>query len=296
MKEFRIPTGSDTLPEGIALGPDGTMWFTEANAGKIARITSAGAITNVANLGHDASPRNITAGPDGAMWITEGRGVARVTASGNVKLFSTMPHAPDSIAQGPDGALWFTTRSGPGVGRITTDGVITWFKIPRDPRLGLAQLTGIAVGPDHALWFLENAVGRAQTARIGRITTAGAIKEFKSGIGHPWQIAEGPDRAMWFTAPGHIGRITMSGRITSFRTPDQRSHHGGIVAGPDGAMWFDYARCSIARITMTGKISVLGTPTCPGSPYSWPFSFAAGPHRTLWTTEATGNRILRLSF
>jgi streptogramin lyase len=37
--EFAIPTHNSS-PAGIAAGPDGSLWFTEADGNKIGRITS----------------------------------------------------------------------------------------------------------------------------------------------------------------------------------------------------------------------------------------------------------------
>ena len=42
--EFPVPTPQSN-PYGITRGPDGNLWFTEALAGKIGRITPAGVIT-----------------------------------------------------------------------------------------------------------------------------------------------------------------------------------------------------------------------------------------------------------
>jgi streptogramin lyase len=39
--EFTIPT-ANSGPNGITAGPDGALWFTEAAANKIGRITTAG--------------------------------------------------------------------------------------------------------------------------------------------------------------------------------------------------------------------------------------------------------------
>src|ERR1700733_9521956 len=42
--EFPVPT-SESGPGGITAGPDGNLWFTEFQASKVARITTAGVIT-----------------------------------------------------------------------------------------------------------------------------------------------------------------------------------------------------------------------------------------------------------
>ena len=69
-------------PEGIALGPDGNIWFTEFGLGKVGRLippsTPAGSPTidefslPIAN----SHPSGIAAGPDGNLWIAES-GTAR---------------------------------------------------------------------------------------------------------------------------------------------------------------------------------------------------------------------------
>src|SRR4051812_41695924 len=61
-------------PAGITTGPDGNLWFTEANplGGAIDRIPPSGAIQRfTTGLSAFAIPTGITAGPDGALWFTE---------------------------------------------------------------------------------------------------------------------------------------------------------------------------------------------------------------------------------
>jgi streptogramin lyase len=83
ISQFAVPTGNNTL-EGIATGPDGALWFTEAGTAeissfgnsidKIARITTAGVITEFPTPTPGALVQGITAGPDGNLWFAEGAG------------------------------------------------------------------------------------------------------------------------------------------------------------------------------------------------------------------------------
>src|SRR5262249_27039557 len=60
-----------------------------------------------------------------------------------------------------------------------------------------SNATSIARGPDGNLWFTEGLTGA-----IGRITPAGAITEFTTGItagAQPNEITAGPDGNLWFT-------------------------------------------------------------------------------------------------
>ena len=64
----------------ITAGPDGNLWFTESDGGKIGKISTATDIIteynipNSANYPNDAGnfgPFGITTGPDGNLWFTE---------------------------------------------------------------------------------------------------------------------------------------------------------------------------------------------------------------------------------
>ena len=73
IREVAVPTAGSGLV-GITAGPDGNLWFTEQNASKIGRITTAGAITEFAVPTASSEPGGITAGPDGNLWFTEEHG------------------------------------------------------------------------------------------------------------------------------------------------------------------------------------------------------------------------------
>jgi streptogramin lyase len=77
--EYPLPEGS-SAPEGIATGPDGNLWFTEAD--KLGRITIDGAIDEFPVPTLDSSPKGIAAGPDGDVWFTEfyGNKIGRITS------------------------------------------------------------------------------------------------------------------------------------------------------------------------------------------------------------------------
>src|SRR5919204_4943879 len=83
--EYRTPTPV-SRPLGITAGPDGALWFTEKDAGKIGRVTTGGSFSEFDLPTPDGGPQEITAGPDGALWFTEkdaGK-IGRVTTTGSV--------------------------------------------------------------------------------------------------------------------------------------------------------------------------------------------------------------------
>jgi streptogramin lyase len=309
---------------GITTGPDGALWFTELNPGKIGRITPAGAITERVLPLDSSRPGGITTGPDGNLWFTSGPDkIARMTPDGNVTAFA--PPTPGGTAQqivaGPDGNLWFTRYgNNRAVGRITPQGVITDYTIPT----AFGGAFGIAVGPDGNLWFTE-----VDREFIGRITPAGDITEFAlPASSNATHIAAGPDGNLWFTDDGNnaIGRITTAGVATESPLPVANSGPEGIAAGPDGNLWFTQAQSrQVGRITpagvltefalagvaplrditagldgnlwfagagQIGRITTAGAITAyPGLVLDNPWRIANGPDGNRWFTERRGNAI-----
>ncbi len=207
--EFSLPGGSK--PEGIAAGPDGNVWFTEAGGkGAIGKITPAGVITQyTAGLSSNGQPMGITAGPDGNLWFTElgnGGRIGQITPAGTITEFLTRLTSnsqPTNITAGPDGNLWFTEVANPGrIGRISPAGVITEFST------GLTanrQPTGITGGPGGDVWFTE----AGNPGAIGWITPQGVISQqaTPSTNSQPASITEAPNGMLWFTEDGNHGKI-----------------------------------------------------------------------------------------
>jgi streptogramin lyase len=185
-------------------------------------------------------------------------------------------HNPSGITTGPDGNLWFTNMDSDSIGRITPAGVVSTFT-----GVGISMPLGIAPGPDGNLWFTNYG-----NDSIGRITPSGVVSNFPTGEtgSNPTAIVAGPDGNLWFTnsSGDHpLGRITLSGTVTTFMEPFARGA-SGIAVGPDGALWvagtdFSY----ILRFATDGHMidweGVDGTHN--------PHGIAAGPGGTMWWTN-----------
>ncbi len=146
-------------PRGLAVGSDGNMWATEFNNGKIARITSAGVMTEFTVPGGGQTLD--TLGPDGNIWFTEAGGkIGKVTPAGVVTEY-TVGGAPVGIATGPDGNLW--VAAGSSIIRVLPSGVVyKSYPVPS----GTAY--DIALGPDGAMWFTlqgTDGIGRFNVAK-----------------------------------------------------------------------------------------------------------------------------------
>ena len=238
------------------------------------------------------------------MWFAEQRGnrIGRITPTGVITEFSaglSAASGPFFVAAGPDGNMWFTEAQGNRIGRITPAGVTTEFSAGLSPA---SRPGGIAAGPDGNLWFTE--LGECEETcvggnRLGRITPAGVITEFSTGLSPSVSlalIAGGPDGNVWFAEfeGNRIGRITPAGVVTEFSTGlNPASHPLGIAAGPDGNLWFTEAGGNrIGRITPAGVITEFFKGI---SAESFPLDIAAGPDGNMWFAEEGGNRIGRIT-
>jgi streptogramin lyase len=299
--EFPVPTPQSN-PYGITRGPDGNLWFTEALAGKIGRITPAGAITEFsAGITPGGQPTRITAGPDGNLWFTEQfpDRIGRITPAGVITEFSAgIPSfsEPYGITAGPDGNLWFTMEQGGGgrlvgaIGRITPAGVVTVFSLG-----SITQPNLITAGPDGNLWFGEFGNDPQAPGKIGRITPAGAITEFGGLPDQVSGVTAGPDGNLWFTEPSHftIGKITPAGVITEVARTSAGAVPSEIRTGPDGNLWFtEVGRDRIGRLTPAGVLTEFDATSQPWA--TWPVGIAVGPDGNIWYTELAGNQIGRL--
>jgi virginiamycin B lyase len=289
---FYLAPESD--PSGIVRGPDGALWYTEPERGKIGRISTTGRVTEFAIPDRsDSEPRGITVGADGALYFTEyvaGR-IGRITTSGVVTTLLTLSEhdaGPLGVTTGPDGALWFTEVNRDTIGRITLDGRLTEFTVDQEPLLtGAAHApTAIVVGADGALYFTQ-----AGDVHLGRITTAGAITLLDAHGVTQSDLERGPDGTLWFTAQqtNQVGRITPRGDVTLFAIPTTASTPSGMTLGPDGAMWFvERAGDKLGRITADGVVTELLLPKG-----TRPTSITVGADQALWITGQASGTILR---
>jgi streptogramin lyase len=152
---IRLPT-AHASPTGINLGPDGALWVTEETQNRIARVTTAGAVTESVLPRGEAPGLGIATGPDGALWFTDrGAGaVGRITTAGVLSRFPIGTGSmPLGICSGPLQSLW-VTRYGTGeVDRVGPDG---WWQESHSsvrtphPQASRPALTGICGRPQSA--------------------------------------------------------------------------------------------------------------------------------------------------
>ncbi|HVC07299.1 MAG TPA: hypothetical protein VND98_06940 [Solirubrobacterales bacterium] len=325
--DFPLPVERSD-PQGITLGHEGDLWFTEWGTEKIGRITPGGQVTEFPLPALEpgrltAGPVGITTGPEGDLWFTvpHRQMIGRITPSGQITEFQVklgQENEPQLIVAGPDGNLWFTEprhehayrepeeptaeeRRGK-IGRITPSGEITEFPLKLPPPRRDTQPSGVAAGPSGDVWFMEFGV-------IGRITPAGQITEFPSSAGKG-TIAAGPEGNLWFTDGSKIGSMTPQGQVSSYAlagTP--RVAASAVTAGPDGNVWFFGAQEGgirplpgapvVGRVSPSGRIVDLADEAGPVQDFLGEGPLAGGittgAEGIIWFTEPWANRIARIA-
>jgi virginiamycin B lyase len=301
--EFHAGIASGSGAAGIALGPDGNLWFTELFGDRIGRISPHGVVREFsAGITPFSRASSMAAGPDGNMWFTENAGrIGRITPGGAITEFSAgIPSGarPAGIAAGSDGNVWFTDESALRVGRITPAGVVTMFTAGITVKAVSAFLApcSAAKGPNGNVWWLEQDLSMAGIPQIAQITPAGVVTEYPLTLAIVAGVAPGPDGNVWFTEGSNIDRITPAGTVTRFAQPVATSIGTGCIAlGPDNNLWFtgEFAD-GVGKSTPSGTITTYSTGFGITS-LSTPVGIAPGSDGNVWFTEQTGDGVGRVN-
>jgi len=127
---YALPAGSVLRgTDELAQGADGALWFTDDGHNAIARITSAGQITEFPIPTPGSGVASIAVAADGSMWFTEttANKIGRIDTAGKIYEFAVpAPNAaPTAIAAVPPmssatpAKLWFTETASNNIASIT---------------------------------------------------------------------------------------------------------------------------------------------------------------------------------
>jgi RHS repeat-associated protein len=196
-------------PQGVAMGPDGSLYIADSGNNRVRRVGPDGIITTFAGTGIN------TFGGDGG-------------PAAAAKLYE-----PLGVAVGPDGSVYIADSSNNRVRRVGRDGIITTIVGNNMPNFSgdggpatVAQLfnpRGIAVGPDGSLYIAD--AGNHYVRRVGPdgiITTV-------AGIGG-------------YTTSGFSGD---GGPAANAKL----SYPSGVALSPDGSLYIaDYFNACVRRV------------------------------------------------
>ena len=309
--------GPGGWPGVMVPGPSGKIWFSHLRSYQDNDTDSLGllgtdgsvALYPIATTAAESIP--LASDSAGNAWFVEpGLQLGRMDASGNTSSFS-LPGPAFTLARGPDGNVWFLVSSADGtksldLASVTSGGIFS--VTPLDTTIGGAA--AMTLGPDGNFWVaLPGSASANPISSIARITPTGHVTQFPLDSSYeptvdPFGITAGPDGNVWFTEPSGnlIGRITPSGRVTTFAIPTIGDPIS-IITGSDGALWFtEMDGNRIGRITTYGMVQDVTAPThvsaMPGnssSSTSLPYGIAAGADGNIWFTEMGADNIGRVN-
>ena len=277
--EYRMLARTD-IPTAVAIGPDGTVWFTIEFSDAIG-ILRNGRIERIHKGKPNFEPLGLAVDAGGTAWYTDGpqRMVGRVTPDGAITAFalSTPVVKLARLAIAPDGAVWFAEETAFSLTRLK-DGVFTPHEVGS---LGAAPF-GVAVGPDGTVWGTIPAANR-----LVRLPPAGPATELEVPTrgSQPGDVAVDSRGAVWFLEmrANKIGRYA-DGRFSEFPVPGVSPGLTALAVAPDGAVWFTELRAHRLGRLRDGVVTGFPLPRRDARP----FGVAVDAAGNVWYTDLSG--------
>ncbi len=118
-RSFDVGEANRSLPVGLKVAPDGSVWFVEARTGTVWKLDPASGTQTQFPLPSQARPSEITFGAGGQVWVSDPtNGVLYTTfttTGGNKTVYglsavaqaSGAPDGPSALNTAPDGKIWY---------------------------------------------------------------------------------------------------------------------------------------------------------------------------------------------
>lgn len=198
--EFATPSSAST-PQGIDVAADGSVWYAETAAGKLAVRHPDGSSSEFP-VPNGGQPFIVKAAADG-VWFTDSanRAIGHLDPrTGRIDEYAIPSGAsPFFIQVAADGSKWFTETA--GVGRLSPQGAITeWTVALEHPDDNMEQLS---LDPWGKVWFVErnfDGAGAAGTNKVRRLdprTNVISTYAVPTLGGTPSGVVANPDGTVW---------------------------------------------------------------------------------------------------
>ncbi|MBF0138028.1 MAG: hypothetical protein HQL65_17485, partial [Magnetococcales bacterium] len=309
-------------PQGIAVGPDGSIYFTENP-----------------DTAHNRVRR---IGPDGIVTTFAGTGVAGFSGDGGPATAAKL-NMPQGLAVGPDGSVYIADEENYRVRRVDPNGIITtfagkgrtggWYFAGDNGPAVEAYLTvpsDVAVSSDGTVYIADS-----YNFRIRKVTPDGIITTvagngtrkvgsdgtpaLQSGLFNPNLVAVGQDGSI-FIGDSQVYKVGPDGRISRYAGGSNYGYGGGD-GGPaplarlqafgmdvmsDGNLLVsDRFNIGIRRVGSNGIITTLagngaagfngdGLPATQTS-FNYPYGVAVAGNGSIYVPDSENHRIRRIA-
>jgi virginiamycin B lyase len=226
-----FPLAPGATPSAIVLGSDGAMWMSDPGRTSIDRLTASGVLTEYHSPATPGS--SLTLAADGTVWYSEQTAdrLARITTSGDIHEWPVPAgRQPGVVAAGPDGSIFFAEAGVPRLGSMSLTGTVNESDLA-DP---MSRIVAVTTGPGPAIWYVTSGPNGAQ---VGRLDTAGHLRQVPIGGAATSAISVGPDGKLWLPGPDP-NTITVVGLAgTAHRQLDQPVRLDALATTTDGTVW-----------------------------------------------------------
>jgi sugar lactone lactonase YvrE len=256
-KHQHAPAIRLSMPSGIAVGSDGTIYVADNQSNRVFRVQSDGTLATVAGGGslYDGvatkanlfGPVGLAAAPDGSLFIADNPGarVSRLDPSGNLSTFLSWHSAgsvnePSGVAVSASGVVYVSV--GGGITAIQPDGSTT--------RIELSGMGGPAPSPGY---LALDRTGNLYVADLAPL--AGSQDQAPPALGGCRIIRIAPDRSVSVIAGnGKCGYSGDGGLAVNAELDDPK----GIAFDANGNLYFaDSHNYRIRRIDPRGVITTV---------------------------------------
>jgi len=277
--EYPMQVATD-IPTAVAVGPDGTVWFT-IDFGDAVGMIRDGRLHRLPKPKKSVEPVGMAVDAQGVAWFTDPTQVlvSSIHADGTIKSYplGTAIARLARLAVAPDGAVWFAESTAFSFTRLK-DGVLK----RHVPKATSGGPYGMAVDSRGNAW------GTLQSAnQIVRISPSGEIAEYEIPTrgSAPSDIAVDASGRVWFLEfrPNKIGSFA-DGKFTELAVPGEWGGLTGLTVAPDGSVWFGLLRTQSLVRLRNGEFKLFKIPR----PTARPYTLAADAAGNIWYADISG--------
>jgi virginiamycin B lyase len=276
--EYRMLDPGD-IPASIALGPDGSVWFTLDSSDAIG-LLRGGQIQKIKRGGETLEALGIAV-DDGGAWLTDitGQAIAHIAPDGSrdeVRIPGPLAQL-GRLALAPDGAVWFADSWSNSITRVRNHQLE-----PHPLAESNAAPFGVAVAGDGTVWATLQIANK-----LTRISPDGVATEFDVATRNatPTDVAVDASGGVWFTElrGNKIGHFA-GNRFSEIELPDAASGLTSLSIAPDGSVWFtELRRHSLGRLR-NGSLTEFALDRADARP----FSVVVSDSGDVWYVDLSG--------